>query len=412
MNGFTPDSFAVPAAGTALVRDEIHRLCPDGCRRVLTFELGRRGPVSAYERAVAAEEKAGLLSGVKATTDPNDFAGALAKEHWDLIVYAYMGADQNQPYDRPLSNLICENQRAILTDVRAEHGGPSILRCGGALRDGSTNWPLFEGDGRLLAGSLALKDPGHPVFSYGLRPTSAQSLVQASTPGGKSPAITAIVSTGKEARWYLDVLGSGLARVDLHNRSLDQRAGEQLFASAHILPSFVPAGGFDAVDARVEVEYPRVGLGTLLARAKGERRRVDGELLDARMAAAAKLVIPTAKAVFPLFDDATHGDLLPNNAYWTAALTGIGATDGPYTLHFVFDLTKNGCTTRRELLTSTYVDVRPDPKASNVHVVSQVATASGGWRTLVELTPLIVSAISGDPGVSRRTALIRPMPAG
>jgi hypothetical protein len=105
------------------------------------------------------------------------------------------------------------------------------------------------------------------------------------------------------------------------------------------------------------------------------------------MAAAAKLAIPTGKAVFPLFDDATHGDLLPSNAYWTAALTGIGATDGPYSLHFIADLTKNGCTTRRELLTSTYVEVRPDPKASHVHVVSQAATASGGWRTVVELTP-------------------------
>jgi hypothetical protein len=68
-------------------------------------------------------------------------------------------------------------------------------------------------------------------------------------------------------------------------------------------------------------------------------------------------------------------------------LTGLGATDGPYTLHFLFDLTKNGCTTHRELVTSTYVDVRPDPKASRVHVVSQAASPAGGWRTLVELTP-------------------------
>jgi hypothetical protein len=387
VNGFAPDSLASAERGTTLVRDEIHRLCPDGCRRVLAFELGRLGPVSVYERAVAEENSAGLLSAVKATTDPTEFAKALAGERWDLIVYAYMGPEKAQPYDQRLSSLVCENQRAILTDVRAERGGPLILRCGGALRDGSTNWPLFEGDGKLVTGPLELKNPGHPVFSYGLRPTSSQSLVQASTPGGKNPAVTAIVSTGKEARWYLDVLGTGLARIDLHNRSLDQRAGDELFATAHILPSFVPAGGFDKVDARVEVEYPRVGLGTLLAQAKGEPRRVKGEVLPARIAAASKLAIPTAKAVFPLFDDATHGDLLPQNAYWTAALTGIGATDGPYTLHFIFDLTKNGCTTRRELVTSTYVEVRPDPKASKLHVVSQIATPSGGWRTLVELTP-------------------------
>src|SRR6185295_7063625 len=221
----------------------------------------------------------------------------------------------------------------------------------------------------------------------GLRPTSAASVVQASTAAGKIPAVTGVITPGKDVQWYLDVLGAGLARFELHNRSLDQRTGEELVATARILPSFIPAGGFDAVDARVEVEYPKVGVGTLLAQAKGEPRRVRGETLDARMAAAAKLAFPTGKAGFPLFDDATHGDLLPNNGYWTAALTGLGATAGPYTLHFLFDLTKNGCTTHRELTTSTYVDVRPDPAASHLHVVAQAATAAGGLTTKIELTP-------------------------
>src|SRR5262249_22599785 len=160
-----------------------------------------------------------------------------------------------------------------------------------------------------------LTNPGHAVWSYGLQPTSAQSLVQATVADGQIPAVTALVAAGEPVRWYLDVLGAGLSRLDLHNRSLDQRTGDTLYATVRILPSFLRAGGFDKADAGVEVEYPRTGLGTLLARAKGEPRRVDGELLDARSAAAAKLVLPTATAVFPLFDDATHGDLLPNNAY-------------------------------------------------------------------------------------------------
>ena len=387
VNGFTPDSFADPGEGIRLVRDEIHRLCPDGCKRVLAFEFGRRGPVSAYEKAIAAERSARLLSDVKMTTDPGDFSQALDKERWDLIVYAYMGPEKQQPYDQRLSGLICQNQRAILTDTRADAGGPAILRCGGAMRDGSTNWPVFEGDGKLYSGAIELKNPGYPVFSYGLRPSSAQSLVQATTPGGKSPAITAIVAAGKDARWYMDVLGSGLSRLDLHNRNIDQRAGEELFATVRMLPSFVPQGGFDKVDARVEVEFPRIGLGTQLARAKGETRRVNGEVLTARMDAASKLTIPTGKAVFPLYDDGTHGDLTPNNAVWTAALHGIGATDGTYTLHFIFDVTKNGCTTHRELLSSMYVDVRPDPGSSKLQIVSQAAAPGGGWRTVVELTP-------------------------
>jgi von Willebrand factor type A domain len=391
VNGFTPDAFIDAAAGTALVRREIHRLCPSGCKKVLAFEFGRQGPVSVYARALAEERAAGLLSAVHATTAPAELAKALAGGRWDLIVYAYMGPEKAQPYDQALSNLVCETQRAILTDVRAQVGGPVILRCGGALRDGSTNWPAFAGDGKLVRGPLALGNPGYPVWSYGLRPTSAQSLVQAATLDGKDPAVTAIVTAGKDARWYLDVLGAGLARIDLHDRSLDQRAGDTLYATARILPSFVPAGGFDKVDARVEVEYPKIGLGTLLARAKSEPRRVNGELLDARMAAAEKLAIPTATATFRLYDDGTHGDEVPNNAYWTAALTGLGATDGPYTLHFLFDLTKNGCTTHRELTSSIYVDVRPDPRASGVRVVSQApvskAKAGGAWRTVLQLTP-------------------------
>lgn len=397
-NGFTPDSFADPAEGTRLVRSEIHRLCPDGCRRVLLFEYGRRGTVSAYERAVGMDRAARLLTDVKSVTSPADLADALAKERWDLIVYGYMGPEKAQPYDGSLAGLICQGQRAIVTDTRADAGGPGILRCAGALRDGSTNWPRFEGDGKLYGGSLDLKNPGYPVYSYGLRPTSAQSIVQATTPGGKSPAVTAIVAAGKDSRWYLDVLGSGLARLDLHNRNIDQRAGDELFATVRILPSFVPQGGFDHVDARVEVEYPKAGLGTLIARAKGERRQVNGETLTPRMAAASKLVIPTGKATFPLYDDGTRGDLVPNNAYWTAALHGIGATDGTYTLHFIFDMTKNGCTTHRELLSSMYVDVRTDPKRSRFHVVSQAAAPGGGWRTVVELTPTDLLGNLWGPG--------------
>jgi hypothetical protein len=387
VNGFVPDAFADPREAIVLVRREIQRLCPDGCKRTLLFESGRRGSISAYEKAVAEERSTGLLAGVKSITNPNDFSQALQQEQWDLIVYAYMGAEKDQPYDQRLASLICERQRAILTDTRERGAGPAILRCGGALRDGSTNWPSFEGDGKLYDGTIELQNVGYPVFSYGLRPTMTQSVVQAATPGGKSPAITAIVTAGTDAHWYMDVLGAGLARVDLFNRNIDQRAGDELFASARILPSYVPQGGFDAVDARVEVEYPKIGLGTLLARAKSEPRRVNGELLDARMAAASKLTIPTGKAVFPLYDDGTRGDLIPNNALWTGALHGIGATDGTYTLHFIFDLTKNGCTTRRELVASTYVDVRPDRASSNLHVVSQAANPGGGWRTVVELTP-------------------------
>ncbi len=386
VNGFTPDSFAVPTHGDALVRDEIHRLCPDGCKSVLQFEFGRRGPASAYEQAVREEAKAGLLGGVKSVTDPVQFRDLLEADRWELVVYAYMGPDRDQAYDAVLARHLCENQRAIVTDVRERSGGPAILRCAGALRDGSSNWTSFEGDGRLANATFDLVNPGHAVFSYGIRPTSARSQVQASVAAGKSPAITAIVVPGKDARWYLDILGTGLSKIDPVNRFVDVRAGDQLFATARMLPSFVPAGGFDQVDARVEIEYPTIGMGTLLAKYKRDGRQVRGELLNPRMAAAAALTLPTAKATFSIYDDGTHGDLIPNNAYWTGTLNGVGATDGPYTMRFIFDLTKNGCTTHRELTSSMYVDVRPDPKHSVVKAWSPTVTASA-IRTFVEITP-------------------------
>jgi hypothetical protein len=149
----------------------------------------------------------------------------------------------------------------------------------------------------------------------------------------------------------------------------------------------VPAGGWDEVDARVEVEYPLRGLGTLVShdRDRGERK-VEGETLDPRAAVLGRLDVPTAKAVFPLYDDGTHGDLHPGNAYWEGALTGLGAVDGEYKLRYLFDLTKNGCTTHRELLHSLYVDVKVDPKRSGLQVERR-PTPNGGWTVAVRVQP-------------------------
>lgn len=386
VNGFTPDSFVDPDAGVALVRRQIQRLCPDGCKRVLSFEAKRLGPVSVYERAVQEEEAAGLLGSVKSINDPADLAQALGSDRWDLIVYARMGAESAEPYDQILQGLLCRGQRAILTDTRRQ--GQGILRCAGALRDDNVNFPSFQGDGRLVTGPLELKNPGHPVMSYGLRPTLAESQPQAFAAAGKIAAILARINPGKEHRWYLDVLGRGLSKLEVHNRSLDQRAGDELVATARILPSYVPAGGFDRVDARVEVEFPRVGLGSLLAQQRDRReRRVGGEMLDPRANALSQIVVPTATASFPLVDDGTQGDLHAANAYWSGTLHGLGAVDGMYKLRYVFDFTRNGCTTRREAVQSVYVDLRVDPKASRPEVVERTPAADGGWRLLVRLRP-------------------------
>jgi hypothetical protein len=158
---------------------------------------------------------------------------------------------------------------------------------------------------------------------------------------------------------------------------------------ARMLPSYIPAGGFDSVNARVEVTYPRVGLGTLITQHwKPDSQTASGEIVGPRALTAEKLPLQLSKATFPLNDDGMHGDLHPRNGNWTAKLTGLGATDGPYTLHYIFDLTKNGCTTRRELTHSTYVDVQVSPPASELRVVDQRPQPDGGLRTVVTLRPI------------------------
>jgi hypothetical protein len=68
VNGFVTDAFATPKQGTALVRREIHRLCPQGCKRVLYYESGRRTPQSVYEDALKDERQDGLIGGVVSET--------------------------------------------------------------------------------------------------------------------------------------------------------------------------------------------------------------------------------------------------------------------------------------------------------------------------------------------------------
>ncbi|MCI0413344.1 VWA domain-containing protein [bacterium] len=386
VNGFAPDSLADTAAGVTVVRREIQRLCPDGCKTVLYFESKRRGPHSVYEQALKEERAAGLIAAVETTTESNRFSQAINSQTWDLIVYARMSSDGAEPYDQRFANLLCEGQRAIITETRPE--GLAILRCAGALRDERKNFDSIQGDAKLFSGSLKIKNPGHPVASYGLRPTSAQSLPEAFAENNQTTSILARAEGGKEVLWHINVLGRGLSKLDVHHRSLNQGTGDELIATVRILPSYLPAGGFDQVDASVEVEYPKTGLGTLVAKDRESKgREVRGEVLDQRTDAMSKFVIPTGKATFPLYDDGTHGDLYPDNAYWTGTLSGLGAIDGAYKLRYIFDFTKNGCTTHREIVHTTNVDVRVDPKSSGFTLVDQTSITGGGTRTVVRFNP-------------------------
>jgi hypothetical protein len=381
VNGFAPDAFADPDEGTALVRREIQRLCPEGCRSVVLFEAGLRGPRSAYRDAVEAEKLSGLLGSVAQTGSEAELAKLLGGRV-DLVVYAQMNAaDVAHPYDSALSAHVCRGGRAILSDARPRMRAP-LFKCAGVSATEPTNYRVIT-NGDLVTRALKLVNPGYPVYAHAVIGGSLQAFAD-----NQVAAVAARVEKGVEERWFVDVLGSSLGKLSPHRRRTRWKTGEVPIASVRMLPSYIRAGGWDHVDARVEVEFPRVGEGTLLAEAGlREPRKVKGETIDARAAALAAITIPKATATFPLFDNGADPDVSPRNGVWSGDLTGLGKTDGVYKLRYIFDLTANGCTTRRELTESVYVDVGVDPQTTKLVTNSQ-SRPDGSVATTVQLTPV------------------------
>jgi hypothetical protein len=266
------------------------------------------------------------------------------KNKWDLIVYAQMGKDIKRIYDPVFTRLSCAGQRSIITDTRTKSRG-GILECAAVRTAERVNWTAILQNGSLVDQTLKLVNHGYPIFTYSLSGTSIQA-----TSNVKSGAVAAKIEPGKQEAWFADILGNSLGKLSPHNRSTRWTTGVEPIAEVRILPSNFRAGGWDKVDARVEIEYPTVGVGTLLAQhGLGDPRTVNKERIDARTVALSGTTVPTATKMYQLYDDGTHGDLLPGNAYWTAQLTGLGKTDGLYKLRYMFDLTANNCTTHRKL---------------------------------------------------------------
>jgi hypothetical protein len=403
VNGFTTDAFANLKQGTVLIRREIHRLCPQGCESVLYYEHGRRTPQSVYRDALDLDRLGGALQAVDVATTNAEFTKALGKK-WDLIVYGEMGQDVALPSDQLLARLLCGSQRAIITDVRMKHSS-AIFECSRIHTVRPNNWSALAANTTLVDTPLKLVNHGYPIFTYGLAGPS----VQATSAG--NPAVGAVVARtnpGKDEYWFVDVLGDTLGKLSPHNRSTNWKTGTVPIAEVRMLPSNIRRGGWDKVDAKVEVEYPKLSVGELLARqGLGEPQVVDKERIDPRTAALAKINLPTATKTYQLYDDGTHGDLYANNAYWTAELTGLGKTDGPYKLRYMFDLTAGNCTTHRELLQSFYMDVGVDPKSSKISL-GAASAVTNGWRKFdVDLRPVDVSGNPLGPG---RTASLACAP--
>ena len=379
VNGFTSDSFADPERGVRLVRREIQRLCPidDGgaatCRRVLYFEDGARGP-SVYEKALDAERGI-TVRDVEAVRDPNALARWLRERRpWDLVVYARQaGPDRDEPYDQLLARAICGGTRAIVTDTRSGRGAASILRCAGAVRVRDVvNQLQVVADPSLLPETAKLRDPGYPVFSYGVEPLAAEDAAGAVAASFEPDqrrygAVVVRALPGSEIRWHKNVLVTGLSQLSPFAPRSVPKTGEPILAAVRILPPFQRAGGYPGGRMTVEVERPTRGLGRLAPRG-GRTDGIEGDPVDAVERQLEEIDIPTTREVFPLNDDGKEGDENAGNGTYSARLPLSYAVDGMYTFHYRFEYPAGSCTTRRELKQTLFVDVRTSPTHSEVAV--------------------------------------------
>ena len=144
VNGFSPAAFVDIEDGTTLARQLIHKLCPDGCKRVLYYENGFDTD-SAYARALKRELNAGSIADLTDTADPDKYADALQSRDWDLVVHAQGGDDRPYNFDPFLAKYLCGGGRAIISDARRKSSAV-VLRCAGALNGGNFDGKAIRGE--------------------------------------------------------------------------------------------------------------------------------------------------------------------------------------------------------------------------------------------------------------------------
>ncbi len=418
VNGFTTDSFVKPAEGVAIVRRQIQRLCPIGddgqpsCKRVLHFEDGDQAR-SVYYGALKAENGM-TVADHSFEKDPARFARRLREGRWDLIVYAHQaGADQKEVYDSLLSRQVCSGTPAIITDTRSAREAAALLRCAGAVRDPRVvNKDHLVGSKSFVDVEARLRDPGYPVFSYGLQALAANTAAAdpaaqfASDRDNASAAIIGKALSGGPIQWHKNVLVTGLSQLTAFAPRTVPKTGETLKAAVRILPSVQREGGYPDSRMTVEVERPKAGLGGLVKR-RERAATVKGDPVDSVELQLGQLNIATSKETYKLNDRGENGDLHALNGTYSADLPISAAVDGMYTFHYRFDYKIGTCQARRELKQSLYVDVKVSPTHSNP-VVGEPRPAQGGKRYPLTLRPQDALGNIVGPGRTAHAACAKP----
>lgn len=173
INGFLSDTFVDFEAGVALIREEIQRLLPPDPPEpysVLFYEDDALGP-DVYGEALAREVAAGLIYPPATASSQDRFATLIDLADWHLIVAANQNGSSSavHPFDDPLTTYVCDGGKAIISDFRVSSPtADDALLCAQTDFDDSTNWSSMYSTSDLFAGTLALRNPGWGIWTYGL----------------------------------------------------------------------------------------------------------------------------------------------------------------------------------------------------------------------------------------------------
>jgi uncharacterized protein YegL len=311
VNGFTTDAFVDPAEGVALVREQIHRLLPEGGQDVLYYEDGSVTGSSVYREALDEEEAAGTIASVVEAPSEAEFGLDLAGG-WDLIVFARQMDPTAKSFDTALGDKLCAGQRAIITDLYHPSPAAGVLLCAGATPDGNDGWNELYSDGHMFSGMIELTNPGYPTHTYGIDPVPGATISQALSETLANGVIGTIgCSVGKNI--LFTSLARGLGRVEAAPLRDKYLVGDNIEATFRMTAPNRPSDDWDAVDASVKMDRPS-GL----------------------------------PLTYQLYDDGTNGDRLAGNNYWTREIPVAATVDGPYQFTADFHLTKDGETIERQ----------------------------------------------------------------
>ncbi|QPD05847.1 MAG: exported protein of unknown function [Candidatus Nitrospira kreftii] len=411
VNGFSSNAFVDFAQGAALVRSQVARLCPNGCKAVLYYEDEMVHDTfedhnSIYATALYGEVGRGIIGTVTKPRSPAEFATALKARKFDLLVYSSQFTEKEQPYDDILSRVLCSRSKplSIISDNRETQSAQAILRCAGALRGEAKNFTGLQGKELLHTSEATLKEQHHvSVFSYEVRPTSGNSLVQAMSDQGAAAVLTQGIS-GKDEEFFITALTRGTSRVKPFTYRSQYYTFESLHPTFHIPEMYWPDGGYDTIEASVDVTRPAQSTGRMLAEVGlKEGSTVKGDALSPRQTVLVRQEqagagVKTETKRFPLFDDGTNGDGTANDHYWEVSIPeDFAAHDGQYQLHAYFRLCKGGICVNREAEQTITVQTKLSEKTT--FTVEPQRSSRGRKVTRVRFTPVDHAGMPMGPGL-------------